>query len=233
MAVMTKKILAIIPARGGSKSLPGKNTLDLLGKPLIAWTIEASIKSKFITTTVVSSDDDNILEIANNYGIDSIKRPKSLSTDSALTQHVVSHTIETLEAKSKFFDYIILLQPTSPLRDNRDIDKSFELFFNNYASSLISVNNIDNKILKAFVVCDKNYIRSISNNNYPFMPRQELPNTVISNGAIYIVEVKIFKEELKFLTDRTLHYLMPKNKSIDIDSLQDLLECKTILDANL
>jgi CMP-N-acetylneuraminic acid synthetase len=229
---MTKKIVAIIPARGGSKGLPRKNIIDLAGKPLIAWTIEASLNSKYITTTVVSSDDDEILEIANNFGVDSIKRPNSLATDASLSESVVRHAIDTLEASGKVFDYIILLQPTSPLRNNSDIDNSFDYFFKTPATSLISVNEIENKILKAFVVFDNNYIKSISNKKYPFMRRQDLPKTVISNGAIYIVNVNTFKEESKFLTDKTLHYVMSKNRSIDIDSLQDLIECRRILDTN-
>ena len=124
MTHLNKTFLAIIPARGGSKRLPRKNLLDLSGKPLIAWSIEAGLKSKYIDKLVVSSDDNKILDIADTYNIQAIKRPKKLSNDTATTFDAIKHTIDKLES----YDYIVLLQPTSPLRNCKHIDESIGVY---------------------------------------------------------------------------------------------------------
>ena len=113
-----KTFLAIIPARGGSKRLPRKNVLNLAGKPLIAWSIEAGLKSNYIDKLIVSSDDDEILEISKKYGAQTIKRPNELASDTATTFVALKHTIDNIEK----CDYIILLQATSPLRNEKHID---------------------------------------------------------------------------------------------------------------
>lgn len=221
------KILSIIPARGGSKGLLQKNIRDLAGKPLIAWTIQASLKSKFINKTIVSSDDNEILSIAKRYGAEIIKRPDEFSTDESSSESVVKHT---LEVSNETFDYIILLQPTSPLRNYNHIDNAIsKLLFHKDATALISVNDIDNKILKAFKKNKQGYIEGITNNLFPFIRRQDLPSTYISNGAIYIIKVDEFKKNNSFLTDKTIEFLMDTISSIDIDSLDDLIEAEKIL----
>lgn len=219
MELMTKKVLAIIPARGGSKGLPGKNIIDFAGKPLIAWTIEASLGSKYITKTIVSSDSDEILEVAKKYGSDTVKRPNEFATDISSSEVVVKHSLESMEEK---FDYVVLLQPTSPLRDINDIDGAFEKLFSLDATALISVREYDNKILKAFKENEFGYIEGISNNKYPFMRRQDLPRTYMSNGAIYIVKVDEFLKRDSFFTEKTISFVMDEIKSLDIDTKEDL-----------
>ena len=167
--IKKKRILAIIPARAGSKGLPNKNIIDLVGKPLIAWTIQESLKSKYITDTIVSSDSDTILKIATQYGAEIIKRPKRLATDKANSESIIKHSLNFLKQNKKEFDYIILLQPTSPLRKVSDIDKAFKRLFKTQANSLISVSRIDNKILKAFLQKKNGYLEGINNNQYPFI----------------------------------------------------------------
>jgi len=226
MAVMTKNILAIIPARGGSKGIPKKNIIDLAGKPLIAWTIEASLNSKYISKTIVSSDSEEILDISKKFGADIVKRPDILANDTASSESVVNHVIKTL---SEQYQYIILLQPTSPLRNSETIDKAIEYFFSKNATSLISVNEIDNKILKAFVEKDDDFLEGIRDNTFPFMPRQKLPKIYMSNGAIYMINTKDFLKNQSFFTDKTLKFIMNKEQSIDIDTLEDLEEAKSLL----
>lgn len=226
MEQMTKKILSVIPARGGSKGLPGKNIIDLAGKPLIAWSIEASIESKYINKTLVSSDSDNILEIAKEHGADVIKRPDEFSDDTASSESVLMHALTELEEE---YDYVILLQPTSPLRNSKDIDSAFEKFFNSDATALISVCEIDNKILKAFKENKQGFIEGVSNNKYPFMPRQSLPKTYMSNGAIYIIKVDEFLKNNSFYTDKTISFLMDEIKSLDIDTKEDLEKVKSYM----
>jgi len=226
---MTKKILSIIPARGGSKGLPRKNVIDLAGKPLIAWTIEASLNSKYITKTVVSSDDKEILDISVDYGAEIIKRPDDLSTDTATSESVVSHVIDYLESTGEIFDIVVLLQPTSPLRCYQDIDSAFEKIFSSGATALISVCEYDNKILKAFKENEFGYIEGVSNNIYPFMRRQDLPSVYMPNGAIYIINVKSFREKGSFLTNKTLNYVMSKDRSMDVDILADIDQIRNLI----
>jgi len=219
---MTKRVLSIIPARGGSKGLPRKNIIDLAGKPLIAWTIEASLDSKYITKTIVSSDDKEILDIANNYGAEIIKRPDDLASDSATSEVVVKHVIDYLESTGEVFDIVVLLQPTSPLRSYKDIDSAFEAMFDSNATAIISTCKFNNKILKTFIKGSNEFLKGVSNNKYPFMRRQDLPSVYMPNGAIYIINVKSFREKDSFLTNKTLNYVMPQDRSIDIDILADI-----------
>jgi len=230
---MTKKILSIITARGGSKGLKRKNVVDLAGKPLIAWTIEASLDSKYITKTIVSSDDKEALDISKEYGANVVRRPDDLSSDSATSESVIKHTIDYLESMGEIFDIVILLQPTSPLRNSQDIDSAFEIMFNSDATAVISTSEFDNKILKTFIETPDGFLKGVSNNEYPFMRRQDLPVVYMSNGAIYIIDVNIFNKNLSLITDRTLPYLMPANKSFDVDSESDLLSIEKLIKSNL
>jgi CMP-N-acetylneuraminic acid synthetase len=226
------KIISIIPARGGSKGLPKKNILPLGNKPLIAWSIEASLKSKFINKTIVSSDSDEILEIANSYGADIIKRPAHLALDTTPSEPVIENVLKNIE-NLEDYDYLVLLQPTSPLRDEIDIDSSFELLFEKQATALISVKEIDNKILKAFKNNSNGYLEGIANNNYPFMRRQDLPKVFMPNGAIYIVKINEFLENKKLFTSKTISYLMSEEKSLDIDTQEDLIKAKEYLNEKI
>lgn len=225
-------IISIIPARGGSKGLPRKNIIDLAGKPLIAWTIEASLNSKYITKTIVSSDNDEILNISEQYNADILKRPNELALDTTASEPVVRDVIETLKKENKEFDYLVLLQPTSPLRDTQNIDDTFDSLFQSEATALISVCEVDNKILKAFKSNSNGFIEGVSNNKYPFMRRQDLPKTYLSNGAIYIIKVDEFLKNNSFFTDKTISYLMDEMKSTDIDTYEDLKKVNDYLSRN-
>jgi CMP-N,N'-diacetyllegionaminic acid synthase len=138
-----KTFLAIIPARGGSKRLPRKNILNLAGKPLIAWSIEAGLNSEYIDKVIVTSDDDEILEISRKFGADIIKRPDELANDTATTFDAIKHTIDNCEK----YDYIVLLQPTSPLRNEKYIDDAIELLESKKADAIISVCEMDHSPL--------------------------------------------------------------------------------------
>ena len=223
---MTKKILSLIPARAGSKRLPQKNMAELGGRPLIAWTIEASLNSKYITKTVVSSDSKEILKIAKEYGADFLKRPGLLANDTASSESVVAHALESIEEK---FNFIVLLQPTSPLRKTEDIDNSFEKLFRENVTALVSVCETDNKILKAFKENEKGFLEGLSNNKYPFMRRQDLPKTYMSNGAIYIVKVSDFLKNNSFYTDKTISYVMHGASNLDIDTKDDLKKAENCI----
>lgn len=214
--------LALIPARAGSKSIKNKNLAMLCEKPLIYYTIESAKKAQCIDKIVVSSDGDLILEYALSQGVEIICRPKEIARDSTTSDEVILHTINHYTKNYSDFDTIILLQPTSPLRDSNDIDNAYRIFKEKNANALISVTQTDNKILKAFIANTDGSLQGIHNDIYPFMPRQSLPQTYQSNGAIYIVKRDLFLENPSFLPQNTHYYLMSEEHSIDIDTLADL-----------
>lgn len=215
------KVVAIIPARGGSKGIPRKNLVLFRGKPLIQWTIEAALKSKYISDVVVSSDDDEILKEANKINdVLMIKRPSELAEDNSRTEPVLKHIIDTLSLNN--YDFLILLQPTSPLRTFEDIDEAFSKFKNTNSDALISVCNLEHHPYKSFKIDENGFLKGIINNDFPFYPRQELPEVFRANGAIYIIKIEEFKKNNSLLTNKTIHFKMSKEKSLDIDTLDDL-----------
>lgn len=227
---MTTKVLSIIPARAGSKGLKYKNKRILYGKPLISWTIEASINSEFITDTLISSDDEEILSISKTYPVITLKRPAEFSSDTSSSEQVVYHAIKSIKDS---YDFIILLQPTSPLRSASDINNAFKLLFQQNADGLISMYEIDNKILKSFIINGDGCIQGVSNNEYPFQRRQDLPKTYMSNGAIYIISTKKFLKTKSFYSNNTIPYIMSIQNSLDIDTEDDLNKAELILHETL
>ncbi|QOR00886.1 acylneuraminate cytidylyltransferase family protein [Campylobacter sp. 2014D-0216] len=216
--------LGIIPARGGSKGIKNKNLVLLHDRPLLYYTINAAKKSKYIDKIVLSSDSDDILAYGQTQNIDVLKRPKELALDDTTSDKVVLHALNFY----KDYENIILLQPTSPLRMSMHIDEAFLKFENENSNALISVIECDNKILKAFVD-DNGNLKGICDNKYPFMPRQKLPKTYMSNGAIYIVKSNLFLNNSTFLQDKTTYYIMDEKASLDIDNLEDLNKAERII----
>ncbi|MFY4724213.1 cytidylyltransferase domain-containing protein [Campylobacter jejuni] len=215
--------LAIIPARSGSKSIKNKNLALLHNKPLLYYTINAAKDSKCIDKIVLSSDGDEILEYGKTQNIDVLKRPKELALDDTTSDKVVLHTLNFY----KDCENIILLQPTSPLRTSVHIDESFIKFKKENSNALISVNECNNKILKAFI--DNNgSLKGICNDKYPFIPRQKLPKTYMSNGAIYIIKTNLFLKNPTFMQDKTSYYIMDEKASLDIDTIEDLKKANNI-----
>jgi len=226
---MKYKILGIIPARGGSKGIPKKNIISIAGKSLLAWTIEEAKKSRFLNKIVVSSDDPQIISVAEKYNCEIIKRPKRYATDYASSASVIIHALKYLKKEENYTpDIIVLLQPTSPLRTFVDIDKAIKIFIRKRAEALISITEWDNKCLKCFFM-KKGILQGIVNNEFPFMSRQILPKIYIPNGAIYIVLEKKFRKHKKLFLKKTIGFLMDKEKSIDLDSPQDIPFLENIL----
>ena len=219
-----QKILAIIPARGGSKGIPRKNIRLLAGKPLIAYSIETALKSKYIDRVVVSTEDEEIAEISREWSAEVIKRPKELARDDTPTTDVIIHVLDSLRKEEKYIpDVVALLQPTSPLRTNKDIDDSIEFFLNcQNCLSLISVTEFDHSPFWAMKV-ENNFLKPIFSEKYFRMRRQELPKAYRPNGAIFIAPPKVLYKYRTFYTPKTLAYVMPPEKSIDIDTEFDFL----------
>ncbi len=214
--------LAIIPARGGSKGLLKKNIIETAGRPLISWTIDAAVHSKYLSRIIVSSDDPEILEIAQSNGAETFQRPNNLALDETPMQPVVHHVINKLKVKDEKYDNIVLLQPTSPARNTQDIDQAISLLLKHQATSLISVYEPLHSPFKAFMTDEQGHLKGIINNQMPFQCRQNLPKAYMPNGAIHIISTNEFKKYNSFHTDKCIPFVMPRNRSMDIDSSQDL-----------
>jgi len=226
-----KKILTIITARGGSKGLPKKNIRTLLNKPLIAWTIDQAIMSKYIDKVVVSTDDSKIAEISEKYGAEvPFIRPAKLAQDNSTSIDVVLHTIQWLEDKNNQYDFIVLLEPTSPLRETNDIDSSLELLINNKdAESIVSVCKPESSHPEFLVKINNDYISQYNNKGFEHKRRQDLDDVYYYEGSIYISNIQSLKERLSFYHEKTLAYIVPRWKSFEIDEIVDLISIEAIM----
>ena len=211
------KMMAIIPARGGSKGLPRKNLRPLGGIPLIAWTIKAAKESPLVDLVVVTSDDQEILDIATKFGADIIiKRPPHLATDDATTADAVKHVFENLQYPENF----VLLQPTSPLRNEHYVTECIDFFRSSKAKSVVSVTKSTESPYWTFTIENQILTRVVKSNQF-FDQRQKLPTTFVLNGAIYVWDTNHFLRNGDFVSSMTRAFEMPAEVSIDIDSLED------------
>lgn len=213
-------MIAIIPARGGSKGLPGKNIKKLLGKPLIAWTIDAAKKSKYIDRIIVSTEDEEIAEIAKSYGAEvPFLRPDELASDTAMAIDNYIYTIGRLQKEEKIeIPEFVVLQPTSPLRLSSDIDDAISLYKEKCADSVISYTKEAHPIAWHKYLTDEGQLLDILPNT--IANRQENRVSYYPNGAIYIFKTKLINSR-SYTSDRTYAYIMPRNRSVDIDYQED------------
>ena len=224
-----RKIIAVIPARGGSKRLPGKNTKLFCGKPLISWTIEAAKKSKYLDEILITSDDSSILEIANKYGVSFIDRPKSLAIDTANTSDVLLHA---LSMQNLEFDFVILLQPTSPLRSHKQIDEAIELLFEKSSVSIVSVCECEHSPVWSNRLPGNFSMKGFVSEGYEGARSQDIDIYYRLNGAIYIIDITVFKKLRKLLIDDSYAYVMNTENSIDIDTIYDFVCAESLMNFN-
>ena len=223
---MNKTFFFFFFARGGSKRLPRKNILDLCGKPLISWSIEAALKRKYISKVVVSSDDEEILNISSNFGADIIKRPYELANDTATTFDTVKHTINNLEK----YDYIVLLQPTSPLRNEKHIDEAIELLEEKQADAIVSVCEMDHSPLWSNTLPKDGNMKNFLRDEVLNKRSQDLEKYYRVNGAVYICKTdKLLENKSFFLKDNIFAYIMDRKSSIDIDEEIDFLFAERVI----
>lgn len=222
---------ALIPARGGSKGIPRKNLRAIGGKPLIVWTIEAAKGCPSIERVVVSSDDDEILEVARQFGAEAMKRPLELSSDTASVKSVLQHTLaEYRKMYGALPTYVTFLQPTSPLRTAKHLTEAFSMLLNDSnADALTSVYEIDNSMLKASILTESGYLEHASKREFANMNRQMLPKLYMPNGAIYIMRAEGGIEGPRFDGEHTLPFVMSAEESLDIDSAADIAAVEAVL----
>ncbi len=214
-----KKILAVIPARGGSKRVKGKNIRSFCGLPLIAWTIKAAQKSAYIDRVILSSEDQDIINVAKEHGCDvPFVRPDELSADNVAGVDPIIHAVETVPG----YDYVIVLQCTSPMRTARDIDLALEKCIKQDAVSCVSVSP---------VTCNPNWMFKVDITDHlkPFLAEklvarsQDQTPLYYLNGAIYVADINWLKVERKLVSDDSLAMVMPEESSFDIDTEKDFI----------
>ena len=223
------KILGIIPARAGSKGIPQKNIKNFNGKPLISWTIETALGCPLISETIVSTESQEIADIAKSYGASvPFMRPSDLAKDSTPGIEPVLHAIQQLSE----YDWILVLQPTSPLRTVDDICGIINLVKDKKASSAVSVSEAINHPYWSYTL-EKGKLLSICKNEIPLL-RQDLPPAYNLNGALYLASRNFLEVKRTIKDESTLAYVMPRHRSVDIDDIDDwnfaeyLIKKKTI-----
>jgi CMP-N-acetylneuraminic acid synthetase len=222
LVINGQKLLAVIPARAGSKRLPSKNIRPMAGKPLIWWSISESLKSKYVDEVLVSTDDSAIASMAEEYGACvPFIRPADLADDNSRSIDVVIHAIDELKDKGSEFEYVVLLQPTSPLRTARHIDEAVTLYLEKQASAVVSVTELEHPVEWAGVVPDDlsmdDFLKNKSNRR-----SQDFPIRYRMNGAIYLISIAELRRGLSFLPETGCYaYKMERESSIDIDDILD------------
>lgn len=225
------KNIAIIPARSGSKGLKDKNIIDLNGKPLLDYTIQAALKSECFDEIMVSTDSEVYAKIAKECGANvPFLRSVELSGDTASTWDTVREVLMKYESKGMTFDYIVLLQPTSPLRDEEDIREAFNMLVNLNANNLTAVTEVEHPVQWCFKLPDNYKLDDMAKSPYNYMRRQQLEKYYHENGAIYIIDAKkIMDKSYNFYADKCVAYVMPREKSIDIDAKIDLFVARELM----
>lgn len=227
-----QRILAVIPARGASKRLPRKNVLDLAGKPLIAWTIEAANQCEYVDRTMVSTEDKGIAAISRKYGADvPFMRPKHLASDEATTIDVILEVITTLAGRDEYYDYVVVLQPTSPLRTNRHLSEAIEQMIDKKARAIISVCHAEHHPLWCNTLPEDLSMTNFLREEVKDRRSQDLATYYRLNGAIYVCNVELLAQErtLQPSVD-SIAYIMSQDDSLDIDTADDFERAKIIME---
>lgn len=215
-----ERVLAVIPARGGSKGIPRKNIRLLNGKPLIAWSIEAAQQSKHIDHVIVSSDDSEIIDVAQSWGCDApFVRPAELARDDTPGIAPILHALKSMQA----FECVVLLQPTSPLRTSEDIDGCLDMMYHMKSPACVSLMEAQHSPYWMYTLDGSNRMAPILNYSAPILRRQDSPRIYLLNGAVYTARSQWLMERKTFIADETVGFMMPPERSLDIDTEIDFV----------
>lgn len=222
-----QKILGVILARGGSKGIPRKNLQNLRGKPLLAWSIEAGQNSLLLDRLVLSSDDEELIRTAQHFNCEvPFVRPATLATDCISAVEPVLHAVKNLPG----YDYVVLLQATSPLRTAEDIDGCIRQCIDNESPFCVSIMEPSKSPYWMYTLAEGRLLQPVIPVDDLPQNRQDLPNTFALNGAVYVAQCDCLKQHKKFITEQTIGYLMPTERSIDIDYQHDFYLAEAILE---
>ena len=222
-------MLAIIPARSGSKGLPGKNTAPLNGRPLIEWTLRAALESGLFDVIAVSSDCPKVERITRDFNVEFLARNELLATDYTPMSEVVLDVFNHDFAAA--CDSFAPLQPTSPLRTQRHIQECYKIFKDTGGESCVSVSPVDRTLLKSFFAFNGELV-PIESGKYADMRRQDLPQVFKPNGAIYMQSKFLFFDKKSFIPRKSSLYEMTDEESVDIDSAEDLRRAEVFFEKN-
>lgn len=230
-----KKILYLILARGGSKGLPGKNIMPFCGKPLISWSIETLKVVKNNGDIVLSTDCEKIAKVGKEYGAEvPFMRPNNLATDTSSSIDVINHAIKFLKKENRVYDILVLIEPTSPLRDPEDIDKAIKTLIESKAGeSIVGIGKTE--------CAHPDFLVSIGENNLTkkyiqqdaVKRRQDIEDLYFYEGSFYITTIDSLNRNNGFYHEKTLGFVIPKWKSIEIDDIYDFIMCEALMKAKL
>jgi N-acylneuraminate cytidylyltransferase/CMP-N,N'-diacetyllegionaminic acid synthase len=230
-----KKIIGLITARAGSKGIPGKNIKIIDGKPLIAYTIETALQSKYLDKVIVSTDGQEIADISKKYKAEvPFLRPKHLAQDDSTSIDVVMHAIDWLEKENQFFDFLVLLEPTSPLRETKDIDDSIEMLVSHLtAKALVSVAKLNTTPPEFNVILNNNGFISKPSGSTDFkvVRRQDIGDLYFFEGTIFASEITELKKRKIFYHELTLGYVVDDYKAFGLDNPIDLIVINALIKA--
>lgn len=222
-----RRILGLIPARGGSKGLPNKHLLDLGGRPVLAWTAEAALASELLDRVVLTTDDEAIAQLGEQLGLDvPFRRPADLAGDDTPMADVVRHAVDVLDGD---WGYVVVLQPTSPLRTASDIDEAVALCDRTGAPSCVSVSPVRQHPAWMYRVDADGSMSPLLDEGDKASRRQDLPPVFALNGAVYVLRRDRIDDADVFATAGAVAYAMPADRSVDIDTEHDLLVLRTLV----
>lgn len=228
------KVLAIVPARGGSKGLPGKNLRLLDGRPLVAWPVSVALGAASVDRVIISTDDIAIAEAARNAGADvPFMRPSHLAHDTASSMEVILHALDTLESQGQEYEYVILLEPTSPLTESSDVEAALAHLRSAGATAeaIVGICRVEathpeydvrrntSGIISPYAVADFKSLRR----------RQEIEELYFLDGSLYISRVEAFRHYKTFYHERTLGYEVPRWKSLEVDDIFDFIMVEAVV----
>ena len=223
----TPSVLAIVPARGGSRGLPRKNLLEVAGKPLLGWTLDAARSCSRLSRIILSSDSDEICAAARALGLEvPFVRPAELARDDTPGIEPVLHALDALDEE---FDYVVLLQPTSPLRIGADIDRALDQCLQQGASACVSVSAVEPSPYWSFVLGEQGEMQPLIESSGLYTRRQDLPPVYALNGAVYVAQVPWLRRERTFVTAETVASVMPRERATDLDDELDLIVIESLL----
>ena len=227
-----KNVLAIIPARGGSKGIPGKNVRAFLGKPLIVHSIEVALSCPSVTRTVVSTDDDAIAEVASAHGAQVIDRPDELATDTSVIIKAIKHAVCKVEEEGEPVDIVVVLEPTSPMRRIEDIERCIKIVGDGLADSAAAFTNSHVSPHRLWRVTDE-VVEPYIEGAVPFLPRQKQPKAFELTGQIYVLTKNILFEKedsTSLVLGKTFPLITPQESTVDIDTELDFMVAEKVME---
>jgi CMP-N,N'-diacetyllegionaminic acid synthase len=228
-----QRVIAVVPARGGSKSIPGKNIKPLLGKPLLAWSIDVARQVSEIDRIIVSTDDLRIASVGESFGAEVYARPDQLATDEALIIDALKDLLRRLELEGEKLEWVVLLEPTCPLRTAEDLRACLKLVTQGDYDSVATFKDADLNPHRAWKLTD-GIPEVFIPGAVPWLPRQKLPKAYQLNGAVYVFRAGLLADEAKsLLVGRLGAVVMPRERSQDIDDQLDFLIVEALLKGSI